>query len=292
MDGLICVNKPQDFTSFDVVAKCRGILRERRIGHGGTLDPMATGVLPLFLGRATGAVDLCPDTDKTYIAGIRLGLVTDTYDVTGTAVSTCEPGDLGVSDIDAVLPEFRGEIEQLPPMYSAIKIHGQRLYDIARSGREIERKTRPVKIDDLVCYEQDGGLFLRITCSKGTYVRSLVHDLGQKLGCGAALSSLVRTRACGFSLSDCVTLEQLQECRNGGDETRYLRPISDVFKTLPELSLAGEKLRRFINGAEFETDSPDGLYTVFHGDFLGLCTVSEKIGHTKKLFCNPLEIVL
>ncbi len=292
MDGLICVNKPGDFTSFDVVAKCRGILRERRIGHGGTLDPMATGVLPLFLGRATGAVDLCPDTSKTYIAGIQLGLVTDTYDITGKPVRSSEPGDLGVRDIEAVLPGFRGEIEQLPPMYSAVKVQGQRLYDIARSGREIERKTRPVTVDELVCYEEDGGLFLRVTCSKGTYVRTLVHDIGQKLGCGAALSSLVRTRACGFTLTDCVTLQQLQECRNEGDETRYLRPVSDVFKTLPELGITGEKLRRFANGAEFETEVPDGLYTVFHDGFIGLCTVSQNVGHTKKIFRDPIEIVL
>ncbi len=292
MDGLICVSKPTDFTSFDVVAKCRGILRERRIGHGGTLDPMATGVLPLFLGRATSAVDLCPDTEKTYIAGIRLGLVTDTFDVTGNTVSSCEPGDIGVKEIEAVLPEFRGEIEQLPPMYSAVKVHGQRLYDLAREGREVERSPRKVTVGELVCYEEGSGLFLRVTCSKGTYVRSLVHDIGQKLGCGAALSSLNRTRACGFSLADCVTLEQLQQCRNEGDEARYLRPISEVFKTLPELELTGEKLRRFVNGADFEADKPDGLYTVFHGVFLGLCSVTGQIGCTKKLFCNPSEIVL
>lgn len=292
MDGLICVNKPRDFTSFDVVAKCRGILGERKIGHGGTLDPMATGVLPLFLGRATGAVDLCPDTKKTYIAGIQLGLVTDTYDITGSPVSTCEPGDSGLKEIEAVLPEFCGEIEQLPPMYSAVRIQGQRLYDLAREGREVERKPRPVKIDELLCFEQDGGLFLRVTCSKGTYVRALVHDIGRRLGCGAALSSLVRTRACGFGLSDCVTLEQLQACRDEGDGTRYLRPISEVFKTLPELKISGEKLRRFVNGAEFETELPDGLYTVFHGGFLGLCIVGQKIGYTKKLFRNPSEIVL
>ncbi|HOP10668.1 MAG TPA: tRNA pseudouridine(55) synthase TruB [Oscillospiraceae bacterium] len=292
MDGLICVNKPRDFTSFDVVAKCRGILKERRIGHGGTLDPMATGVLPLFLGRATGAVGLCPDTEKTYLAGIQLGITTDTYDITGTTVSTCQPKNLGVADIEAVLSDFRGNIEQLPPMYSAVKVNGQRLYDIARSGREIERKPRPVTIGELICYEEDGGLFLRVTCSKGTYVRSLVHDIGQKLGCGAALSSLVRTRACGFTLEDCVTLEQLQQCRNENDETRYLRPISDVFKTLPELDITGEKLRRFVNGADIETDVPDGLYTVFHGGFIGICSVAGNIGHTKKLFCDPLEIAL
>ncbi len=291
MDGLICINKPRDFTSFDVVAKCRGILRERRIGHGGTLDPMATGVLPLFFGRATGAVDLCPDTEKTYVAGIQLGITTDTYDITGKIVSTGEPGNLGVKEIEVVLPDFRGDIEQLPPMYSAVQVGGRRLYDIAREGREVERKTRPVTIDELVCYEEEGGLFLRVTCSKGTYVRSLVHDIGQRLGCGAALSSLVRTRACGFDLSDCVTLEQLQECRNEGNETKFLRPISDVFQTLPELSLTGEKLRRFCNGAEFDTDMPDGLYTVFHGVFLGLCTVAEGFGYTKRIFCNPTEIV-
>jgi len=292
MDGLICVNKPCDFTSFDVVAKCRGIMGERRIGHGGTLDPMATGVLPLFFGRATGAVDLCPDTSKSYVAGIQLGIVTDTYDTTGTVVSAKEPGDLGIADIEAILPGFRGKIEQIPPMYSSVRVNGQHLYDIARSGREIERKTRPVTIEELVCYEQNGAFFLRVTCSKGTYVRSLIHDIGQILGCGAALSSLVRTRACGYTLDDCVTLEQLQKCREEEDVTRFLRPISEVFATLPKLELPAEKLRRYVNGAEFTADIPDGLYTVFHGDFIGLCDVSEKIGYTKKLFCNPLEIVL
>ena len=292
MDGLICVNKPCDFTSFDVVAKCRGILRERRIGHGGTLDPMATGVLPLFLGRATGAVDLCPDTSKSYVAGIQLGIVTDTYDITGTIVSSQPTENIGIKDIEEILPAFRGRIEQIPPMYSAVQVNGQRLYDIARSGREVERKARSLTIDELECYEQNKMLFLRVTCSKGTYVRSLIHDIGQKLGCGAALSSLIRTRACGFTLDDCVTLEQLQKCREEDDVTRFLRPVSEVFATLPKLELTSEKLRRLINGAEFTVDMPDGIYTVFHGNFIGLCAVSEKIGYTKKLFCDPLEIVL
>lgn len=292
MDGLICVNKPCDFTSFDVVAKCRGILRERRIGHGGTLDPMATGVLPLFLGRATGAVDLCPDTSKSYVAGIQLGITTDTYDITGTVVSSKDPGDLWIADIEAVLGQYRGNIEQIPPMYSAVRVNGQHLYDIARSGREIERKARAVTITELECYVQNSALFLRVTCSKGTYIRSLIHDIGQKLGCGAALSSLVRTRACGFTLDDCVTLEQLQKCREEDDLARFLRPISEVFATLPKLELTSEKLRRLVNGAEFTVDMPDGLYTVFHGNFIGLCAVSEKIGYTKKLFCDPLEIVI
>ena len=198
-NGIIIIDKPQDWTSMDVCAKLRGVLGERRIGHAGTLDPMATGVLPVFVGRATRAVEFAERGDKEYVAGLKLGRVTDTQDTSGNTLEE-HPVEVTAEQVKAVLPQFTGDILQVPPMYSAIKINGKKLYELARKGREVERSARPVTIHSLTLEGQTAPdeFTIRVKCSKGTYVRTLCHDLGAALGCGGCMSSLRRTMACGL----------------------------------------------------------------------------------------------
>lgn len=255
--GIICVDKPQGFTSFDVIAKMRGILKMKRLGHAGTLDPMATGVLPVFAGRATKACDILPDHDKTYEAAFRFGITTDTQDVTGT-VTKERPASVTTEQLEKVLESFRGEIMQVPPMYSAVSVGGKRLYDLARKGIEVEREARAVtiyclEITEFDKAEQSGTL--KISCSKGTYIRTLINDIGEALGCGGIMTSLVRTAACGFTLSDCVTLEQLQAAADsGGDFTEFVRPIETVFEGLPTVRLSSAQERMYRNGVKLSLD--------------------------------------
>lgn len=255
--GIICVNKPSGFTSFDVIAKMRGILKMKRLGHAGTLDPMATGVLPVFAGRAAKACDILPDHDKTYRAGFRLGVSTDTQDSTGEVLSesgTAVPRDRLLSTLES----FRGSIEQIPPMYSAVSVNGKRLYELAREGRIVERPARTVTVYSLELSDYDeesrSGT-LEVSCSKGTYIRTLISDIGDVLGSGGIMTSLVRIRACGFSLEDCVTLEQLQKAaENGGDFLPFLKPIEDVFAEFPALHLKGAQERMYRNGVKLDLD--------------------------------------
>ena len=211
-NGIIIIDKPSDWTSMDVCAKLRGMLREKKIGHAGTLDPMATGVLPVFVGNATRAVEFAEKGDKEYVAGLRLGVVTNTQDTTGE-ILTQSPVTCDRAAVEAVLERFVGEIDQIPPMFSAIKIGGKKLYEIARSGKEVERAARRITIRDIELMEQtaENEYLLRVRCSKGTYIRTLCHDIGAALGCGGCMSSLRRTMAAGFTLEDAVTLEQVQE---------------------------------------------------------------------------------
>ncbi len=239
-NGIIIIDKPSGWTSMDVCAKLRGILKEKRVGHGGTLDPMATGVLPVFVGSATKAVEFAEKGDKEYVAGLRLGVVTNTQDVTGEVLSTA-PVSAAQEDLEAVLPRFTGPIRQVPPMFSAIKIKGQKLYELARRGQEVERKPRPVTIHALQVLERTGEAeyLIRVRCSKGTYVRTLCHDIGQALGCGGCMSSLRRTMAAGFTLEDAVTLERVQE---GGEA--LLLPVDCFFTGCPVLLLTSPKAER------------------------------------------------
>ena len=254
--GIICIHKPQGYTSFDVIARLRGILKMKRLGHGGTLDPMAEGVLPVFAGRATTACDILPDTDKEYIGGFRLGISTDTQDITGNIISEKGYSPINRSDIENVLKEFRGEIMQLPPMYSAVSVNGKRLYELARQNITVERTPRPVTIYslELVSFDEDSGEgTLKIACSSGTYIRTLINDIGEKLGTGGTMTSLVRTRACGFSLSDCVTLETLEESiRSGSGAERYVYPIERVFEDLPEVCLVPFEEKLYRNGVKLD----------------------------------------
>ena len=267
--GIIIINKPAGWTSMDVCAKLRGIFHEKRVGHAGTLDPMATGVLPVFVGQATKAVSFAESSEKEYLARLRLGLTTDTQDTTGTVLSEL-PVTVTEEDLRAVLPRFTGEIEQIPPMYSAVKVRGRKLYELARKGAEVERKPRAVTIFALELLGQTGKneYALRVRCSKGTYIRTLCHDIGAVLGCGGAMSALERTMAAGFTLSEAVTLEQVQ-----AQKESLLRPTDSLFRSYGAYHIAdAETERRCRCGNPFRADVPDGIFRVYgrSGDFLAL----------------------
>ncbi len=247
MNGILCVNKPQNFTSFDVVAKLRGILQMKRLGHGGTLDPMATGVLPVFVGTATKACDIMPNSTKSYRAGFRLGMTTDTQDITGKLLSSSET-EVTRKALEEVLPRFIGDIMQLPPMYSAVQVNGRRLYDLARQGIEVERTARAITVDGLVLESYDETSregVVSIACSKGTYIRTIINDIGEALGCGGIMTSLVRTSSGGFTLDDCFTLEEIQRARDEGRLEELILPIERVFVTLPKLRLNEVQTRMY-----------------------------------------------
>lgn len=269
-NGIIIIDKPAGWTSMDVCAKLRGILKTKKIGHAGTLDPMATGVLPVFVGQATRAVSFAEGGEKEYVAGLRLGRTTNTQDTEGETL-TQAPVTVRREELEAVLPRFTGEISQIPPMFSAIKINGQKLYDLARQGKEVERKARAVTIFALEVVEQvsETDYILRIRCSKGTYVRTLCHDIGQALGCGGCMFSLRRTMAAGFTLDESVTLEQMQE---GGEA--LLRPTDSLFRDRPDYRLKTEKQEeRCRNGNPFfiQENLPEGEYRIYGREGAFLC---------------------
>lgn len=246
MNGIINVYKEKGYTSHDVVAKLRGILHMRKIGHTGTLDPDATGVLPVCVGKATKVCDLLTNKDKTYRALVQLGVTTDTLDMSGTVLSESEV-HVTKEDVLRVMERFVGEIQQIPPMYSAIKVNGKRLYELAREGREIERKPRKITIYRIEMVEEDfeNHLFtLEIECSKGTYIRSLCHDIGQALGCGAAMKELVRTKVGNFAIGDAMTLAEIEKHRSED----ILLPIDRVFDMYGACVVAKEGLRFLQNG--------------------------------------------
>ncbi len=286
MNGILLVDKPQGWTSHDVVAKLRGVLGERRIGHSGTLDPMATGLLVVFLGRATRAVQFAEAHEKTYLAGMRTGIVTDTQDITGEVLKTS-----GIrpkrEDLLSVLPEFTGELMQLPPMYSAVKINGQRLYKLARNGVEIQRQPRPITIGELsLLGEGEGDFSLRIRCSKGTYIRTLVNDIGEKMGCGAALSSLRRITSGDFSISQAYTLEQIIQAAEESRAEGLLLPVDSLFSLYPPLSVNDEQLKKCLCGSSIPIAEPDGEYRFYapDGSFLLLGSVCGGVMTTVKSF--------
>lgn len=254
MNGLLIIDKPQGFTSFDVVAVVRRLSRQRKLGHTGTLDPMATGVLPLLLGTATRAQSLVPDTDKEYEAGFQLGLTTDTQDVTGT-IRERRPVSVTRKELETVVEGFRGDILQVPPMYSAVQKNGVRLYDLARQGIEVEREARPVAIHrlDILAYNESTGMgTLRVRCSKGTYIRTLCHDIGETLGCGGVMTSLRRTAACGFLLADSITLEEARALAEAGKLTERVKPVDGLFACYPEVTVSLAQAKRFANGGALD----------------------------------------
>lgn len=268
-DGILIVDKPAGWTSMDVCAKLRGILHTKKVGHAGTLDPMATGVLPVFAGSATRAVSFAENGEKEYVAGLRLGLVTDTQDTEGRTLAR-QDAAFTDAQVEAVLPRFTGEIRQVPPMYSAIKIHGQKLYDLARRGMEIERPARAVTIYALELLEQTGpaDFTLRVRCSKGTYVRTLCHDIGAALGCGGCMSSLRRTCAAGFTLEESHTLEEIQA--RGAE---LLRPADSLFRQYPAYTATERSAFLCLHGNPFPVPEPlpEGLYRVYGADGAFLC---------------------
>lgn len=267
-NGIIVIDKPQDWTSMDVCAKLRGVFHEKRVGHGGTLDPMATGVLPVFVGRATRAAEFVAQGDKEYIARLRLGVTTDTQDVTGNVVATSAVPGEAEEKLRLLLPRFTGDIFQIPPMYSAIKRQGKKLYELARKGVEVERPPRPVTIFslDILGKVEEATFEIKVVCSKGTYIRTLCHDLGQALGCGGTMAALRRTRVGAFSLENSVTLEELM---NDSSPERFLRPVETCFD-YPQVKISGLALKRARNGNIFPLAKPAGMYRVFdeNGDFL------------------------
>lgn len=279
VNGVIVVNKPADFTSFDVVAVIRGCYHTKKVGHSGTLDPMATGVLPVFIGSATKAASILPDSDKSYRAGFRLGLTSDTLDIWGRC-SEQRSANVSASALESVLERFRGDIEQIPPMYSALKVNGQKLCDLARRGIEVERKPRRITISRLELlefYGADG--VIDVDCSSGTYIRSLIDDIGRALGTGAVMTSLVRTRACGCGIDEAHELGALRE-KPLEELERLLLPTESVFKSYPEIHLDEEQKRLYMNGVRLDVkrlhNAPEGeMFRVYAGEFLGIAKISD-----------------
>lgn len=291
MHGILIVDKPQDFTSFDVVAKLRGICATRRIGHGGTLDPMATGVLPVFVGNAAKAVDMQHRADKRYTATMLLGKRTDTGDVTGTVLEQADvPDCIGQEEVKACLAQFLGDGMQVPPMYSAVKINGQPLYKAARAGKVVERPARPVTIHalELTGHPTQNEYVLDIHCSKGTYVRVLIEEIGRALGVPATMSALRRTSAGPYTLEQAHTLDELQQAKENGTLEQLLVGVESVFMHLPALQVEEDTRFRLLNGAPtYRFPAQDGRYRVScGGEFLGVCRVSDHTLTVEKLFCE------
>ena len=283
MNGIVIVNKPAGWTSQDVTAKLRGVFQTRRIGHGGTLDPMATGVLPVFVGRATRGVEFFEHAEKTYEAVIRLGLTTDTEDVTGTVLQQ-QPVSVTQAQFLAVLSQFQGEILQIPPMYSALKINGQKLCDLARKGKEVERQPRPVTVYRLECLEFMGETArLLIHCSKGTYIRTLCKDIGDALGCGGCMEALCRVSAGSYTIESAVPLQTLIDTRT---PERYLQGVDTMFSAYPSATLTPNQEKRCRNGNAFSVALPDGTYRTYSqtGEFLMLAKVASGVMSTIKSF--------
>lgn len=280
MNGILCMNKPQDFTSFDVIGKLRGILHMKRLGHTGTLDPMATGVLPILVGTATKACDILPNQDKTYQATVVFGKATDTLDIWGKPLQDYPEQHVTEAALRAILPEFLGDITQLPPMYSAVSVNGKRLYELARKGETVERPTRTVHIDAITLDafdETQQTATLTVSCGKGTYIRTLLSDIGQRLGGDAVMTALTRTAACGYLLQDCLTFEQVAAAMADGTLEEHLLQTDSLFSSYPKLRLNAAQERMFCNGVKLDLNrlrnlQPDqDIYTVYGatGTFLG-----------------------
>ena len=283
MNGIVIVDKPQGWTSQDVTARLRRVFNTRRIGHGGTLDPMATGVLPVFVGRATRGVEFFEHAEKTYETVLRLGITTDTEDISGTVLTEQDAFATG-EQLEEVLANFRGEILQIPPMYSALKVGGQKLVDLARKGKEVERQPRPITIHELRLLGMDAdGIHLRVRCSKGTYIRTLCKDIGEALGCGGCMAALRRVQAGEYTIDEAVPLQTLLETE---DPEPYLRPVDTMFRQYDAITLTEKQELRCRNGNSFSITLPDGTYRAYGktGEFLALSKVDGGIMSTIKSF--------
>ncbi len=283
MNGIVIIDKPQDWTSQDVTARLRRVFNTRRIGHGGTLDPMATGVLPVFVGRATRGVEFFEHAQKAYETVLRLGLHTDTEDITGTVLAE-KPVSVTEEQFLRALEQFRGEIMQVPPMYSALKVNGQKLCDLARKGKEVERQPRVITVYTLECLEFSGNTArLRVECSKGTYIRTLCKDIGEALGCGGCMESLRRTRAGEYTAEQAVPLQTLLETQ---EPEKYLRGVDSMFENHPAVTLTANQEKRCRNGNSFSIVLPEGTYRAYSasGEFLMLAKVEDGIMTTVKSF--------
>lgn len=285
MNGVICIYKEKGYTSFDIVAIMRRFCGTKKIGHGGTLDPMAEGVLPIFVGNATKAVDYCPDNTKEYRAELRFGVTTDTQDFTGKVLATCDT-PVSANAQYALKSKFTGELMQTPPMFSAVQVDGQRLYELARKGIEVEREPRAIKIYSLEFDSfENNTATMTVSCSKGTYIRTLIHDMGVELGTGAIMTSLVRTRSGNFTLRDCYKLSEVREAsEKGGKDAveKLLMPLDIIFNALPAARLNEVQTRMFLNGVVLDInrvslDRAEGPYRVLSagGKVVGIAIRGE-----------------
>ncbi len=297
INGIIIVNKETGFTSHDVVAKLRGICGQKKIGHTGTLDPAATGVLPVCLGSGTKLCDMLTDRDKEYVAELLLGVETDTQDTTGSVLRE-SPVTVTEEEVSRACLSFLGDYDQIPPMYSALKVDGKKLYELARAGKEVERKARRVRILELEILEMRLPVVkLRVVCSKGTYIRTLCSDIGQKLGCGGAMQSLQRTKVGRFRLEDALTLGELQQLKDSGELERVVQPVDSLFEETPALHVTAEAARLLENGnalfpaqfAETVTPEPERWVRVYRPDgrFAGIYAYEEQ-----KRWYRPVKMFL
>lgn len=283
MNGIVIIDKPAGWTSQDVTARLRRVFGTRRIGHGGTLDPMATGVLPVFVGRGTRGAEFFEHAEKTYETELLLGVATDTEDTTGTVLTRREVS-VTQEELTAVLERFRGEIMQIPPMYSALKVNGQKLCDLARKGRQVERQPRPVAVHELTLLSREGDILrLRVRCSKGTYIRTLCADIGEALGCGGCMQALRRTQAGEYTIAEAVPLQQLLEA---AEPETYLRDVDTMFRGYPGVKLTVNQEKRCRNGNAFSVSLPGGTYRAYSqtGEFLMLAKVEDGVMSTIKSF--------
>ena len=283
MNGIVIVDKPDGWTSQDVTARLRRVFNTRRIGHGGTLDPMATGVLPVFVGRATRGVEFFEHAEKMYEATVHLGIATDTEDITGTVLEQKEV-EISEGEFLGILEKFRGKIQQIPPMYSALKVNGQKLCDLARKGKEVERQPREIEIFKLDCLEFSGDTArLLVHCSKGTYIRTLCKDIGQALGCGGCMQSLRRVSAGEYTIEQAVPLQTLLDAEH---PEQYLRTVDTMFANYPAVTLTANQEKRCRNGNSFSHTLPDGTYRAYgqDGEFLMLARIENGIMSTIKSF--------
>lgn len=293
LNGIILVNKPKDFTSFDVIAKLRGMLRIKRLGHSGTLDPMATGVLPVLVGKATKASDILPIDEKSYTAGFKLGVETDTQDITGKVQSESDKR-VSMQELVTCADSFQGDIMQIPPMYSAVSVDGKRLYELAREGKVIERQARQRRVDsiEILSYDdktQEG--VMSVTVSKGTYIRTLIHDIGQKLGCGGVMKSLERTSSSGYKIADCYTLEQIQQHTDNDTVAEIIMPVKSAFSGVYDsIKLNQHYSKLYKNGVKLRLEQvglcdmqSEKTFCVYDSDniFLGLAKADNKSGQLK-----------
>ena len=283
MNGIVIIDKPQGWTSQDVTARLRRVFNTRRIGHGGTLDPMATGVLPVFVGRATRGVEFFEHAEKTYETVLHLGMTTDTEDISGNVLTEQDAFVTG-EELEAVLEKFRGDILQVPPMYSALKINGQKLVDMARKGKTVERQPRPITIHELTLLGMEAdGIRLRVRCSKGTYIRTLCKDIGEALGCGGCMAALRRVQAGEYTIDEAVPLLQLLD---EAEPEKYLRPVDTMFRNYPAVTLSEKQALRCRNGNSFSMKLPEGTYRAYdqNGEFLMLAKVEDGVMSTIKSF--------
>lgn len=286
INGIIVINKEKGFTSHDAVAVMRKILGTKKVGHTGTLDPEATGVLPICIGKGTKVSDMLTNSDKEYVARVTLGKITDTEDIWGEVIEENDASHITEEMVKDAVKKFIGEIEQIPPMYSAIKINGKKLYEYARKGIEVERKSRIVTIKDIDVFGfKDGSFNMRVACSKGTYIRTLCHDLGASLGVGACMSELTRTKSSVFTIENALTLDQIKEKAEAGKVKDIIVPVDALFSDLEKIVLTEDYTAKILNGMFLNVKLPDGKYRVYGFDGAFVC-VGQILDGTLKIVKN------